>query len=79
MPEDLDLVDPGAVDLERPLNADAARNPPDGDGSGDPAAAEPHHHALEDLDPLAVALDDLGGHLDRVARGELGKVRPELV
>src|SRR3954468_6517255 len=49
---DVDLVDPGAVDLERPLDADARRDLPDGDGSGDPAAAEPHDGALEDLDAL---------------------------
>src|SRR5262245_37916738 len=79
MPDDLDLLDPRAVDLERPLDADPARDPADRDRAGDPAAAEAHHDALEDLDPLAVALDDLGRHLDRVAGGDLGKVGAELV
>src|SRR5436190_20646281 len=79
VPEDLDLLDPRAVDLEGPLDADAARDPADGDRAGDPAAAEAHHDALEDLDPLAVALDDLGRHLDRVAGSDLREVGAELV
>src|SRR6185369_10426171 len=79
VPDDLDLLDPRAVDLERPLDADAARDPADRDRAGDPAAAQAHHDAFEDLDPLAVALDDLGGDLDRVAGGELGKVGAQLV
>src|SRR5262245_12639621 len=77
--DDLDLLDPRAVDLERPLHADAAGDPPDGDRPGDAAAAEPHDGALEHLDPLAVALDDLGRHLDRVTRSDLGQVSAELV
>src|SRR5438552_7542580 len=72
--DDLDLLDPWAVDLEGPLDADAARDPAHGDRARDPAAAEAHDDALEDLDPLAVALDDLRRHLDRVAGGELRKV-----
>ena len=36
--DDLDLLDPRAVNLERPLDADAARDPADRDRSGDPAA-----------------------------------------
>src|SRR6202008_1725519 len=61
--EDLDLLDPRAVDLEGPLDAAPRRDAPDGDGAGDPAAAEPHHGPLEHLDALAVALDDLGRDL----------------
>ena len=44
-----------------------------------PLFAHAHHEALEDLDPLAVALDDLGGHLDGVARGDHGEVGAQLV
>src|SRR4029079_10901037 len=77
--DNLDLLDPRAVDLERPLDADAARDPADRDRAGDAAATKPHHGPLEDLDPLAIALDDLGRHLDRVTRGELGEVGAELV
>ena len=79
VPDDLDLLDPWAVDLERPLDPDATRDPPDGDRPGDPAAAKAHHDALEDLDPLPVALDDLRRDLHGVARRDLGKIRPELV
>ena len=55
------------------------RDAPDGDGAGDAAAAEAHDGPLEDLDALAVALDDLGRHLDGVTRGELGQVGADLV
>ena len=55
------------------------RDPADRDRAGDAAAAEAHDGALEDLDALAVALDDLGRDLDGVARGELGEVGAELV
>ena len=44
-----------------------------------PAVAHPHHEALEDLDALAVALDDLGADLDGVARRDLRQVGAELV
>ena len=66
--DDLDVVDARAVQLERPLHPDAAGDPPDGDGRSD--AAVPRIRitsALEDLDALAVALDDLRGDLDGVA------------
>ena len=66
--DDLDLLDPRAVELERALDTDARRDPADRDGGRDAAVAHAHHEALEDLDPLAVALDDLGGDLDGVAR-----------
>src|SRR4051794_16841607 len=55
--DDLDLLHARAVDLERPLDADAARDLPNGDRPGDSAAAHAHHGAFEDLDPLLAALD----------------------
>src|SRR5688572_6705310 len=76
---DLDLLDARAVDHERPLHADAARDLADGDRAGDAAAAQAHDGALEHLDPLLAALDNAGGHLDRVARGELRQVAADLV
>ena len=79
VPDDLDLLDARAVDLERPLDADARRDAPDGDGPGDPATAQAHDGPLEDLDALAVALDDLGGHLHGVTGRELREVGAKLV
>src|SRR5207237_6809049 len=76
---DLDLLDPRAVDLERPLDADTARDPPDRNRAGDPAAAQTHDDALEDLDPFPISLDDAGAHADGVTARELGQVRPKLV
>src|SRR6476620_6330030 len=53
--EDLDLLDPRAVDLERALDPDARRDPADGDRGRDPAAADAHDETLEHLDALAGA------------------------
>src|SRR6478609_6895090 len=55
--EDLDLLDPRAVDLERALDADARGDPADGDRGCDAAPAHAHDEALEHLDALAGALD----------------------
>ena len=55
------------------------RSAPDRDRAGDAAAAQAHDGALEDLDALAVALDDLGRHAHGVAGGELGQVGADLV
>ena len=79
MTNDLDLVDPRAVDLERSLDADAAGDPADGNRASDPATAEAHDGPLEDLDALAVAFDDLGRHLDRVPGSDLRQVGAKLV
>src|SRR3954466_1738625 len=77
--DDLDLLDARAVDLEGPLDADAGRDAPDSDGPGDPATTEAHDGPLEDLDALAVALDDLGGHLHGVTGRKLREVGAKLV
>jgi len=79
VPNDLDPLDPRAVDLERALDADARCDPAHGDRGRDAAVAHPHHEALEHLDALAVALDDLGGDLHGVAGRDLGKVGAQLV
>src|SRR6476659_6971570 len=79
VPNDLDLLDARAVDLEGPLDADAGGDPADGDRPGDAAAAQAHDGPLEDLDALAVALDDLGRHLDGIAGREDGEVGSKLV
>src|SRR5688572_18390405 len=77
--DDFDLLDARAVDLEGALDPDAGRDPPDGDGASDPAAAQPHDGSLEHLDALAVALDDLRRDLHGVTRGEFRQVGAELV
>src|SRR5215218_8142655 len=55
--DDLDLLDAGAVDLERSLDADTTRDPAHRDRTGDATTAQAHNRAFEDLDPLTVALD----------------------
>ena len=76
---DLDLLDARRVHLERSLNADAAAEGADCDRTADAAATQAHDGAFEDLDALAIALDDLGRHLHGVTRGDLGQVGAELV
>src|SRR5690606_28558330 len=72
--DDLGRVDGGAVDRERPLNADAVAGLADGEGLAGAAALAPDHHALEDLDLGPVALGDAHVHLERVARTEVRDV-----
>src|SRR4051812_35567800 len=66
--DDLDAIDAGAVELEGPLDADAAGDPANGDGRRDARIAHPKDEPLEHLDALPVALDDLRRHLDGVTR-----------
>src|SRR5258707_1284329 len=66
VPDDFDLLDPRAVDLERALDADARRDPPNRDRARDPAAAQAHDGPFEDLNALARSLDDLGRDLHGV-------------
>ena len=77
--DNLDLLDPGAVDLECPLDADAARDLADGDRARDPTPAEPHHGALEDLDALLASLDDPRCDANGVTGRELGQIGADLV
>ena len=79
MAKDLDLLDARAVDLERPLHADAGGDPSNRDGPGDAAAAKAHDGPFKDLDALAGTLDDLGGDLHGVTRGELRQIGAELI
>src|SRR4030081_4139525 len=64
------------------------KGPPDGAAVGDPqdrevfpqpAAGDPDHEALEDLDPLPGSLDDLGVDADRVAGPQRGHRLLELL
>src|SRR3954469_6687307 len=55
--DDLDLLDDRGVHREGPLDAHAEAHLAHGEGLADAAALAADHHALEDLDARAVALD----------------------
>ena len=67
----LELLDLRRVQRERPLDAHAEGVLADGEGLARPAALALDHDALEDLGPLAVALDDLEVHADAVPGAEI--------
>ena len=71
----LDLLDARRVDHEGPLHADAAGDAAHGDLLVQATAAQAHDRPLEDLDALAVALDHLDRHANRVAGGDLRERR----
>src|SRR5579864_687270 len=60
--ENFDLFDPRRVQWKRPLDADAVRDPADGEGRAQPAAPASDHGPLEGLQPVPAALGDL--HVD---------------
>src|ERR1035437_7280327 len=67
---DFDAIDARAVQQERPFHADTVRDATDGDRLAEAAALADRHHALEHLDALFAALDDLRVDLDGVVRAE---------
>src|SRR5438034_4765367 len=71
---DVDLVDLRRVQRERPLDADTERVLAHGEGLPHARTLPLDHDPLEDLDPLAVALDHLEVHAHRIARLEAGHV-----
>src|SRR5512143_1968882 len=71
---DLDLGDDGGVHGKGPLDADTEAHLAHGEGLAHAPALSTDHHPLEDLDTLAVALDDAYMHLERVARPEVRHV-----
>src|ERR1035437_6002243 len=73
-----DLLDARAIDLEGALDADAAGEAANSDRPLNAARAKAHDRACEDLDAFACSFDDTSRDLDRVARGELGNVGPDL-
>src|SRR3990170_3427127 len=79
MAHDVDLLDARAVDLERPLHADAAGDLADRNRATDPTSPETHDRPLEDLDALLAALDDASEDADGVTAGEDRKVGSEMV
>src|SRR5438067_10632426 len=76
---DLDLLETRRVDEERALDADAARDPTDGDLLIESSAADPEDGALVVLEPFAVAFDHAHGQAHGVPGPDLGEVGLELV
>src|SRR4051794_30597511 len=75
--DELDLGDDRRVDGERPLHADLEAQLAHGEGLLQARALPGDDVALEDLDPLAAALDHPDVHLEQVARAEVGDVGAE--
>src|SRR5262249_3510221 len=71
---DVDLVDLRRVERERALDADAEGVLPNRERLAGAGALALDHDPLEDLDPLAVALDHPEVHADGVPRLEPGHV-----
>ena len=69
---ELDLLDARRVDHERALDADAARDPADGDLLIDAAVAHAEHGALVVLKALPVPFDDPHAHAHGVSGPDLG-------
>src|SRR4029453_6246763 len=65
---DVDLLDERRVEGEDALDADAVAYAAYGEAGACSARADADDDAFEDLDPLAVALDDFGVDADGVAR-----------
>src|SRR4051812_11431894 len=74
--DDLDTVQYRRVQRIGPLHADAEADLPDREGFTEPVTLATDHHALEDLDTGAVALDHPGVHLHGVPGAEHGQVGP---
>src|SRR5690606_24296529 len=70
----VDVVDVGAVHREGALHADTERHLADGEGLADTATLAPDDDALEDLDALLRAFDDLHVHIEGVTGPELGDI-----
>src|SRR5207253_4594080 len=70
----LDAGDDRRVDGKRPLHTDAEADLADGEGLPGAAPLAADDRTLEDLDSLAISLDDAHVHLQGVARPEVGDV-----
>src|SRR5262249_60432631 len=69
-PRDLDPLDPGRVQREGALHADSVRDAPYREGGATALAAAPDDDALDQLQPLLLALDALDVHAHRAAGRE---------
>ena len=72
MGQDLDLVDIGRVHREGALDADTVALLADREGLADTATGPPDDNALEHLDTLLVAFDDLDMDVDGVPGPKVG-------
>jgi hypothetical protein len=63
---------------EDALDADVRADLADGEGAAGTRPVALDHDALEDLDALLVALDDLVVHPDRIADAKLGDIAAQL-
>ena len=79
MTDELDLFDARRVHHEGALNADAARDPTNGDLLVDAAVAHAKHGALEVLKALAVPFDDPHAHAHGVSGPDLGQIGLQLL
>jgi len=75
---DLDLVEPRAVEHEHALDTDVEAHLAHGEGASKPRAVLLDDDALEDLDAVLVALDDLVVDANGVADPKIRMIRPEL-
>ena len=76
---DFDLVDARRVHREGTLDAHGVRHLADGERLADAAVLAADAYALEDLNTLFLALDDLDVNAQRIARLEVGDVATELL
>src|SRR5437868_2891913 len=76
---ELDLLDARRMDHEGSLDADAARDPTDGDLLIDAAVAHAEHGSLEVLKALAVPFDDSDADAHGVSGPDLGQIGLQLL
>src|SRR5438105_12320984 len=77
--DELDLLDARRVDHEGALDADAARDPADGDLLVDAAVTHAEHGALEVLKALAVPFNDAHAHAHGVSGRHPGQIGLQLL
>jgi len=75
---DFNVLKDGRVDREDPLDADAVGNLADRERLANAAVLTADDDALENLDSLLIALDDLDMHFDRITDLERGDIFPHL-
>src|SRR5437660_11965496 len=79
VPDELDLLDAGRMHHKGALDADAARDPADGDLLVDAAVTHAEHGPLEVLKALAVPFDDPHADAHGVSGPDLGQIGLQLL